>query len=276
MNTHARVMPRGAYWGGNLAQVDAGCALLTLCAYPAEARFPRHAHVNPGLFLSVQGQHRETDSDRVVEQLPMSVMWHPSDTPHETEFGPEGAVGLNISLDPGWLAESGAEECDLLRSRIERSPVVRAAAARLLVFVTGRGVASIEEELIEIVALGVRDPLVTAPAPWLRQALDILHDEYDRDLSLGALAARVGVHRVHLARCFRGWTRTSVGNYLQMLRLEAALKLAVCGNYTIAAAAAEAGFADQAHLARLARRYWGCSARELLSILRQNVPIVQG
>lgn len=94
------------------------------------------------------------------------------------------------------------------------------------------------------------------PPPWLLTARDLLADG-DGPAALGALAARVGVHRVHLAREFRDHFGLTVGDYVRRRRLVRARLLVAETDLPLSTAAADAGFADQAHLTRAFRAAFG-------------------
>jgi AraC family transcriptional regulator len=67
----------------------------------------------------------------------------------------------------------------------------------------------------------------------------------------------VGVHRVHLAREFRDHFGLTVGDYVRRRRLARARHLLAHTDLPLSAAAADAGFADQAHLTRAFRAAFG-------------------
>ena len=93
--------------------------------------------------------------------------------------------------------------------------------------------------------------------PWLRQARELLDDRFAEPLSLGEVAAAVGVHPVHLAACFRRHFRASVGEYLRQRRVEAAARLLTATDTPLAEVALAVGFADQSHFTRTFRRHTG-------------------
>jgi AraC family transcriptional regulator len=86
--------------------------------------------------------------------------------------------------------------------------------------------------------------------------------------SLGALAARLDVHRVHLARAFRDHYGETVGDQLRRVRLLRAVRLLRESEAPLSRVAADAGFADQSHMTRALRSALGVTpgqARTLLS-----------
>ena len=76
------------------------------------------------------------------------------------------------------------------------------------------------------------------------------------DLTADDLAAAAGCSRYAAYRAFRQAYGLSPSDYQRQLRVRAARRLLSAG-VAPASAAAEAGFADQAHLTRWFRRYYG-------------------
>jgi len=78
--------------------------------------------------------------------------------------------------------------------------------------------------------------------------------EYAEALSVKDIAARVGVHPVHLARTFRAHMGCSPGDFLQDLRVQRAAMLLKNTNLGAAEIALATGFADQSHFTKQFRR----------------------
>ena len=92
--------------------------------------------------------------------------------------------------------------------------------------------------------------------PRLRQAVDVMHTAGGR-LGINALAAHIGCSTRHLNRMFRGHIGLDAKTYAQIVQFHRALKLITGGQLAITAAAAECGYADQAHMTRAFRRFGG-------------------
>jgi AraC family transcriptional regulator len=122
---------------------------------------------------------------------------------------------------------------------------------------------------IESIALGVlaeasrrfvRDAERPTPA-WLQQARVLVEARFAEPLSLAGVAARVGVHPVHLARMFRRVYRTTFSGYVRQLRIEFARR-ELAGSAALSDIAAAAGFCDQSHFSRSFKQYTGFTPAE--------------
>jgi AraC-like DNA-binding protein len=117
--------------------------------------------------------------------------------------------------------------------------------------------------------------LLPAPArPPSHRAVDDVRIALQTDprARLDDLAELAGCSRWHLSRTFHQVTGMTIGAY--RLRLRARAALAELGDPAagLAALAARAGFADQAHLSRTMRRELGLSPGELRKLLRTGSP----
>jgi AraC-like DNA-binding protein len=100
------------------------------------------------------------------------------------------------------------------------------------------------------------DALCPAAGLIARRVRDRLHDGYAAPLTADDLAAAAGCSRYAASRAFTAVYGLAPSDYQRQLRLRTARALLTRGA-SAAEAAATAGFADQAHLTRWFRRYYG-------------------
>ncbi len=100
------------------------------------------------------------------------------------------------------------------------------------------------------------DELSPAAGLIARRVRDRLHDGYSTPLTADDLAAAAGCSRYAASRAFTAVYGLAPSDYQRQLRLRTARALLTRGA-SAAEAAATAGFADQAHLTRWFRRYYG-------------------
>lgn len=205
--------------------------------------------------------------------------------PYEFDFVPAGASGywedhepmemIGVRLASSTLAET-AEALDL---PIELPP--RLGARDAFVEHIGR---ALEAELAApepagrlyadslAVALSTRLLQNFAPAApgrqllskaQIRRLVEYVETNLDGDLSLGELAAVVGLSVPHMTTLFRRTMGQSVHSYVMERRVCRARALLLAGRAAIAEVALEAGFAHQSHLARWMRRLLGVTPSEL-------------
>lgn len=97
-----------------------------------------------------------------------------------------------------------------------------------------------------------------------RRLAELVAAEYGSKLSLSRLAAEVDLSPQHLARLFKATFGATPHEYVQQVRLDAAVKALRSGEFpNIAAVAQACGFASHSHMSDLLRRQRGVRPREL-------------
>ncbi|MGV9677716.1 AraC family transcriptional regulator [Nocardia sp. NPDC003482] len=200
----------------------------------------------------------------------MLMAFNPDD-PHDGRSGHEqGFTYRIVHIGPDLVARLLTERAGrpaglpLFPDPVLRDPRLVRALERLCRSVEGPATALARDEAVAATvdsgarhaprpAAGPRDG---AAAELARHARCLLRDRYGDDLSGAELAAAVGCDRFTLARAFRARYGMPPSVFQRQERLRAARRLLANGR-PIAAAAVEAGFADQAHLTRWFRRCYG-------------------
>jgi AraC family transcriptional regulator len=259
------------YLGATVQRRTLDGLCLTLSRYAPGLSEPWHIHANPTLYALLTGQQRDRWRRAEFEQPRLTLVFHPTTEPHAGWVGPEGMLGLNIEYDRIWLERHELHERDLGGYRLLDSVWSRLAVLQLLGTAFHQGPHADAD--VETKALELLDPLIEqvvgreqlACPVWLRRAQEFLHEAYRSPIRVRVVAREVGVHPVHLTRIFRRHHGCSVSEYLRALRLAEAGRLILRQGYTIAEAAHEAGFADQAHLCRWFSSKFGFSPKILRS-----------
>ena len=168
---------------------------------------------------------------------------------------------------PDFLASLTGTPLPLFRSPVIEDPVMAASVRRLHRALTGRA-SELEryERLAGAARLLVRHASGREPA---RRGADrvvaarireLIHDSAGDvgggELTADDLAAAAGCSRYAAYRAFRQAYGLSPSDYQRQLRMQTARRLLSAGGAP-AQVAADAGFADQAHLTRWFRRYYG-------------------
>lgn len=248
----------GPFKGRSLRAFAAGGALVSENDYAARSTLPRHAHDRAFLSLTLAGGYVERHGARDVDYGESSIAFHPAGEEHSVVIGTADVRCLNIEVGEEWLER--APERRFVRA--VGGPL--AWLARGLLQEARDGSASstlaVEGAVLDMLAiLGASDAPTSdrLPPGWLDRAEEILHAEYRTALTVSSLAARVGVHPVHLSRTWRRFRRSSLGEALRRLRIEDARGRLATGRESLADVALDLGFGDQAHFTRVFRRVTG-------------------
>jgi AraC-like DNA-binding protein len=206
----------------------------------------------------------------------MVMAFNPED-PHDGQA--RDAVGFTyrmVHVGPALVASvladiaPGRAGLPLFREPVVSDPVLAARLRKLnQALLGGASRLSRDEALTAAIGAMVRragSPASAGAVTWdrvtpdaravARRAREVLRDGYLADLTAGDLAAATGRSRFAVHRAFTSVYGLTPSDYQRELRLRAARRLIAAGR-PIAAAAAEAGFADQSHLTRWFTRAYG-------------------
>jgi AraC family transcriptional regulator len=248
-------------FGTLLRRVELPASALTSTAYPSRLRLTPHAHtaafllfVRDGGFLEQHG-HRSERCDR------FTCIFRPAYDEHANAFDDGGAVLTAIDVSPAWIARM--REAGFAGERFHvRSPFIEQFADRLDAELTAPDNMSemiIESLVTEVIVFASRFASKSCGGrnAWPERARRLIEEEFAAPLSLGGIAAAVGVHPVHLARQFRASQGCTVGEYIRRVRVGFARRELVMTDKPIAEIAHSAGFFDQSQLTKTFKRVTG-------------------
>ena len=245
-----------------------GGLVLAEVKYGPGQRVPRHAHAHARFVLVLAGELTEIRGEDTNRYEPSSLLFRRAGEPHAYLVSRSGATCLIVDVEEGWYARARQHAPVLARSAAFRRGFVVHLAHRL------HGEFRLRDEVsrlaIESIALGMLAEAsrrvaraVEPPMPaWLRQARALMEGHFAEPLALSAVAGRVGVHPVHLARSFRRFYRTTFAGYIRHLRIEFARRELAASSTSLSDIAASAGFCDQSHFSRLFKQYTGVTPAE--------------
>jgi AraC family transcriptional regulator len=222
--------------------------------FPARARLPLHARPVSYLSVVLTGSYIERVGSQTIECNALSLRFHPAGEEHAHVFGQWGSECLNLELDESW----SASVCRL--SAATRAVHVPSAGKLGLQLVEqcrrheltdGAWADSYAADLLSLCEARLGFDRAAESSSCIRHAIEMIEDDPAEQLSLAGIAAAVGRHPTHLARSFKSAMGLTLGDYIRKRRRERAEALLTRNpSLSIARIAAEAGYADHAHLTR--------------------------
>lgn len=98
--------------------------------------------------------------------------------------------------------------------------------------------------------------------PHFLKAISLINSSYKSNLNIHALCTQSGIGTTMFRQLFKNHYQKTPVAYITELRLEHARNL-ISGGMPIEQAAAESGFNDAKYFARVVKRYFGCTPRDL-------------
>ena len=239
---------------------------------------PRHVHALAYVTLVLRGNCLEGDHGQLDELSPLTAVFNPIGVTHSTTIGPAGASLFTIEFRSGALRAldlrlpeeiifdpgSGALLWPGLRlysaflAQSGRAQTGHAQGGDSAVETVAVDSLAFEAPVLEMIAAITGFQRFEKSVPrWFSRVKERLHDGFREPLRMCDLAHEAGIHPVHLARVFRQIERRTPGEYQQQLQVRAASELLRDPEWSLAAIAAECGFADQSHFTRVFRRLAG-------------------
>jgi AraC family transcriptional regulator len=261
-----RFQPGQFYGALERARSGGAFDLRALAASGREEDIEVHTHEDAHFVLVLAGTYISSARGAPDHARPPVLVFNPPGTTHRDRFVDGRGAFLAVSLGPEAYRDVQAE-LGLSDGAVQLThPTAIAAAFRIAREV--RGVAA-DAGVLEAGAwelMGLTEPGDgAAPPPWAFTAYEsVMDDAWRPELTVGAIAATAQVHPVHLARVFRQAWGCSPGELLRWRRVERASDLLLRRRMTAAEAAAETGFADQAHMTRAFRAVLGATPRAWL------------
>jgi AraC family transcriptional regulator len=226
----------------------------------------------------VEGGFEERSGGGVSECAADDLIFHPAGEVHSDRFAVGGATCFNLEVGPVLIERVGEIGGLNAEPRKFRSGPVNWLCRRLRRESRCGDTASqlaIEGLLLELLAEIARAGTATEkPMPdWLLRVRDLLHDRFAESLTLSEIARVAEVHPVYLARSFRRHLRTTVGDYVRSLRIQAACRQLAQDGTSLSEIAAAAGFADQSHFTRALKCATGLTPGEYRRSRRARSPL---
>ncbi len=229
--------------------------------YARGAFLPWHRHEESYVTFVLTGGYRERSRGQTRACGARTLVLHPAGDAHEDDFAAQPTRCLNVVLHRAFVQRLGVAAETLHRGEVVEGAEINAIASRLACELRRGDQAAaliIEGLLLELFGVISRNETTIE---WLDEADAIVRERFAEKIGLSDVAAAVGVHPVHLARSYRRRFGTSVGERVRALRLDSAREQLASGA-AVAAAATNAGFADQSHFTKAFRRAHGVAPAE--------------
>lgn len=257
----ARLRP-GQFYGEVVKKQCCSGLVLAELRHPAARVVPEHSHQVANFCVLLAGDYSERLGGKSVQYGPLTVVFYPPELPHRVEVGAGGGHFFSVEMEPSWV--------ERLREYSFVPDAITPARGRDIGWLAMRLYREFREPdscsplaaeglvmamLAETARLGGKDE--RRMPRWLARAVELIRASFRQNLTIGGVAAEVGIHPFHLSRVFRQFHRESVGEFVNRLRVQFACGELADPARSLADVALAAGFSDQSHFTRVFRRVTG-------------------
>lgn len=232
----------------------------------------KHTHEDAHFCFIVQGEYISCVKDGESVRAASTMLFHPAGTTHRDRFYQRGGRFLTVSITPERL-DRVRDHVDLIEHSIAFADAeISWLGTRLYRELQAPDELSpvvMEGMALELLAQTVRREInLDKQSPrWLRQAHELMRDRCNEAITVGEIAATIGVHPFHLSRTFRQFYRCTPGEYLRRCRIEQATTQLQRSDASLAQIAFESGFADQSQFTKSFKRATGLTPGEYRKLL---------
>jgi AraC family transcriptional regulator len=239
----------GTFIGRVSSRIETASFVFSRMSANVSARdMPRHSHDAGYFFFVISGVYATEARGATAACGPGSLIFNPSGTTHRDHFvDADGEfLAIGVSNEPALRMEAACPVSTLLPHA--PLPVIQAISREIRHRDTSTALV-LESSVMELIADSAGETATVRQTPrWILRARDRLREECTQNLTIGTLAADVGVHPVYLARVFRAYFKCSPGEYQRMCRIDRARHLLTTSTLCIADIAQRTGFYDHSQM----------------------------
>lgn len=216
-----------------------------------------HYHENSYFTFLLEGMVLDGNKKQVHECAAGSLLYQNWQDPHYNVGSKVFTRGFHVEIAPTWFSFF-----DLPVGLPEGSIRIQDPLLKTLMYnvfketklYSGSSQLAIDALLVQLMSGLVTEKLRydQQPPAWVGKVKEALHAAPE-NWSLIDLATLANLHPVHLSRQFPKYFKTTLGDYVRMIRIQKALALFPDKNKSLTEIAVECGFADQSHFIRCFR-----------------------
>ncbi|HEX3632909.1 MAG TPA: AraC family transcriptional regulator [Casimicrobiaceae bacterium] len=231
-----------------------------LAASATEHDVRLHTHDDAHFILVLSGLYISTARGAADFVRAPALIFNPPGTTHRDRFVKGVGSFIGVSLRSATFRDLRDVQPQATHAVQLRSSDGLTTAFRIAREVRdGRDMVVMESMTWELLATAAAPRGSTGDPPgWVVCAYEAIMDRATETLlDVSDVAAKIGVHPVHLARVFRAAWGCSPGELLRWRRVDRAADMLRCSDMSGAQVAAQVGFADQSHMTRAFRATYG-------------------
>ncbi|MBS1797885.1 MAG: helix-turn-helix transcriptional regulator [Acidobacteria bacterium] len=231
-----------------------------------------HYHENPYFSLTTLGTCLDGGKHQTLECAPDSLLFHNCREPHYNSKTDALTRGFQVELSQDWCRKFEIDLERLPASALIRNPNVKLPFYNIYKeskLPDDTSPLTIDSLLLRIVGTmsDLRESSGTARPRWVKRLDEILHDNFDRPLSLKALSVELDLHWGHLSRDFPRYFLCNFSEYIRKIRIEKSLGLLRNRHLSLTEIAFICGFADQSHFIRCFKNLYRITPKKFRRII---------
>jgi len=262
---------------GNVSRREQVAGLtLTETFYPSRLSLSPHAHEKACFGLVIDGEYAEEFGVRSLLCRRHTVLFRPPQVVHGDHVCESGARCFFVEVEPHWLESFPARGSSLKEPALLEGGELERLANKLyrewreMDDVTPIVIQGLALEMLGHFHRGLQTRREARPPQWLERVHELLRSRFVESLQLAEVSQAVGMHPVHVAREFRRYYRTTIGQFIRQQRVHFACERLAKSEATLIEIALEAGFAHQSHFTSVFKRCTGLTPAQYRKLAGQR------
>jgi len=223
---------------------------------------PSHSHEQAHLTIIVEGFCEEIYNGKTRDIPPLAVSYfHPGER-HSLRVFNAPTRSFDLEIGQQWLGRLPRPITPMTMVAPPHSAISGLMTRLYREFkepdeVSHLAIEALSLEMLVEISRASKGTRVKKAPLWLGRVIELIRDEYARNLTLTELAQIAGVHPSHLVQVFREHNNCTPGEYIRRLRIEQAMRLISHSDTALADISVDLGFTDQSHFTRVFKRLTG-------------------
>lgn len=206
-----------------------------------------HYHDSTHLSFILNGGVIDKRKKTEIEKTSGNIMFFHAGEPHQSIYKGFPVKNITIEFESNFFHENSITESKFKKS-IDENLTSKFSFLKIYKEILKNDEFSYSS--IELLLMGLLNgkSLVEKKRPfWLSKLVEILNDNWDKELSVSDLAAEVNVHPKTISKYFPRFFACTFGEYRRQLKIERSLALIKSSKNSLTDISYQCGFYDQSH-----------------------------
>ncbi len=253
------ILKKGEYTGDIVRLLNIDGSIITNTYYSREKNNPDwHFHENFHICFVFQGGKAETNKSSTYSKKEGSILSYHSGEKHRWISSKSVSKSANIEIGNDFLNKYGLSENSIkenLYKKIDSKSIILKIQKEMLINSDESSVC-IHSLLLELVS-DSNKPQRRGTPHWILVLNELLHDNWNEQMTLKEMSESIGVHPVTISKYFRKYFTCTLGEYQRKLKIDHSIQLIKNSDMSLSEIAFHCGFADQSHFIRNFKKMTG-------------------
>ncbi|MFY0628939.1 MAG: helix-turn-helix transcriptional regulator [Flavobacteriaceae bacterium] len=249
---------KGEYTGEIISKMTIDDSIVTTTHYSSKKNNPEwHYHENLHICFVFQGGKAETIKETSYTQKNGSIFFYHAQEKHRWISPNPVSKSANIEIGQGFLNNYNLSEADIKKA-IQQNVSAKTLMIKMQqeMFLDDENSSIAVENLLLELITSSKSSIKKAPN-WVLLLRQLLHDNWNEQMTLQEMSVIVGAHPVTISKYFRKYFSCTLGEYQRKLKIEKSIQLIKESKLSLTEVAFLCGFTDQSHFIRNFKKMTG-------------------